>query len=80
MHHRMRPQNPSSEFISALIVLRQLLECGESSHRFYFRIATGLDKVSGFELFVTVWFARAALPDGLRRYRDKTIRRVRADW
>ena len=34
--------------------------------------------VSGLEFFAAVWFARAALPDGLRRYRDKTVRRVRA--
>src|SRR4029077_1880408 len=36
------------------------------------------DKLSGFELFVTVWFVPAGGPDGLRRYRGKTIRRVRA--
>jgi hypothetical protein len=47
----------------------------------YFRIATRIDKLSGLELFVTVWwFAAAARTDGSRRCRDKTKRRVRANW
>src|SRR6476620_3491300 len=37
-YHRMRRQDPSSEFISALIVLRQVLECDESSHRSVFAL------------------------------------------
>lgn len=46
----------------------------------YFRIATGIDKLSGFELFVMVWLAPTAPADELRRCRDKTKRRVRANW
>src|SRR4030095_6442220 len=43
------------------------------------RSGQDLGKLSGLELFVRVWwFAAVAWTDGSRRYRDKTIRRVRA--
>jgi len=56
-----------------------LLECRENLTPL--SPGTALGKLSGLELFVTVWwFAAAARTDGLRRYRDKTTRRVRANW
>ena len=45
----------------------------------YFRIATGIDELSGFEPFVTVWLVAGRFGD-LRQCRDKTRRRVPADW
>src|SRR5262245_38137173 len=36
--------------------------------------------LNDFGFFVTVYFARRALSHGLRRYRDKTTRRVRAGY
>ena len=45
-----------------------------------FRRAAGLGKISGFEIFVTVWFVSAPWSDGQRRYRGKIARRVPANW
>ena len=75
----MRRQNPSRKFTPALICFATAFGVRCVLASLYFRVATGLDKLSGFELFVTVWLCSVRLsPDGLRRYRGKTIRRVRA--
>ena len=73
----IRRRNPSRKFPPPLIcfaaafgVVRPRIDL--------FRVPTGLDKLSGVELFVTVWFVPVGRPVGLRRYRGKIIPRVRA--